>query len=361
LAKTEFGVNHPLANKLWSKKLLRETLKATWVGKFMGRSSGDIVQFNPELKQVGDKLTYGLRMLLTGDGVQGDATLEGNEESLTFFSDSLLINQLRHAVRSGGKMSEQRVPYSVREEARQGLSDWFADRLDAGFMNQLAGNTSATDTKVTGQNATVAPDNNHWVMATGVAGTNTEASLSASSVFSLSLIDTAVVKAKMLSPAVRPLRINGEEKRVMFIHPYAHLQLRANTATGQYMDIQKAAVMGGQISKNPIYTGAIAEYNGVIMHESTRVPWGTVAQAPDSKTALGVTSVARNIFCGAQAGVCCTGKNTGEGLEATWVEELFDYKNQLGVGAGLIFGLKKSVFNSLDFGTIVVSSYSPAV
>ena len=43
----------------------------------------------------------------------------------------------------------------------------------------------------------------------------------------------------------------------------------------------------------------------------------------------------------------------------TWVEELFDYENQLGVSAGMIFGLKKTVFNSIDFGTMVVMSHSP--
>ena len=42
----------------------------------------------------------------------------------------------------------------------------------------------------------------------------------------------------------------------------------------------------------------------------------------------------------------------------TWVEELFDYENELGVSAGLIFGLKKAVFNSADFATVVTSSYA---
>lgn len=359
MAGTEFGVNHPLANKLWSKKLFYESLNATWISKFVGKSSDSLIQLNPELKDTGDKLTYGLRMLLTGDGQQGDATLEGNEEALTFYSDSILINQIRHAVRSSGKMSEQRVPYSVREEARQGLSDWFADRIDTCFMNQLAGNTNQSDTKFTGNNAAVATDNSHWVLATGTAGTDAEASLSASSVFSLTLIDKAVVKAKMNSPMLRPINVKGEKKYVMFIHPYQHYQLRTNTNTAQYMDIQKAAIQGGQISQNPIYTGAIAEYNGVILHESTRTPWGTAAQN-SAKTNIGVTSVARAILCGAQAGVMCTGRNTSQGLDATWSEEKFDYGNQLGVGAGLIFGAKKTVFNSADFGTIVVSSFSPA-
>lgn len=301
-------------------------------------------------------------MLMSGDGKQGDDTLEGNEEALVFYSDSILLNQLRHATKSSGKMSEQRVPYNMREESRQALSDWFADHLDSAFMNQLAGNTNISDTKWTGNNATVAPDSSHWILATGVAGTNVEASLSASSIFSLTLLDQAVVKAKLATPNIRPLRIGGEDKYVCFIHPYAHYQLRRNTDTAQYMDIQKAAIQGGQITKNPIYTGAIAEYNGVIMHESTRVPWGTAAaNTAHPNCAMGTASVARNIFCGAQAGVLITGKQTSSGLDATWNEKLFDFGNQLGVAGGLIYGLKKAIFNGKDFSTIVISSFSPAV
>lgn len=345
MAVTEFGVNHPLAVKLYSKRLLHEALKETWVFKFIGTGSDSLIQLNPELKEVGDQLTYGLRMLLTGDGVQGDDTLEGNEENLAFYSDSLVINQLRHAVRSGGKMSEQRVPYSVREEAMSGLKDWFADRIDTSFMNCISGNTNVSDTKYTGNNATIAPDSDHWLLATA---SDAEASLSASSVFSLTLIDKAVTKMKLLTPPMRPLKVGGEAKWVLFIHPYQHYQLRTNTNTAQYMDIQKAALQGGQISKNPIYTGALAEYNNVVMHESTRV------QTP------GVSNVYRAVLCGAQAAVLCTGRQTKAGLDATWAEELFDYKNSLGVAGGLIFGLKKSRFNSKDFGTYVISSYSPA-
>ncbi len=358
MATTEFGVDHPLAVKLWSKKLLHEALKATWVGKFIGSTKDSVLYKATDLeKEAGDKITYGLRMLLTGDGVQGDGTLEGNEEALDFFDDAITINQLRHAVRSKGKMSEQRVPYSMREEARQGLTDWFADRFDTSFMNQLAGNSNITDTKLTGNQSVTAPDSDHHILATASTG---EASLSASSVFSLTLIDRAVTKAKTMSPLIRPVMVGGEKKFVMFIHPFQHYQLRTNTSTAQYMDIQKAAVTGGQISKNPIYTGAIAEYNGVVMHESTRVPWGTTTDTGvNLHTNIGVSNVGRAIFCGAQSGCIAFGKAGNSNLSANWKEEMFDYGNQLGVAGGSVFVIKKSIFDSKDFGTIVISSYSP--
>jgi len=62
-------------------------------------------------------------MQLDGAGRQGDDTLEGFEEKLTTYVDNVFIDQLRHAVRSGGKMTEQRIPWSIREEARMGLQD----------------------------------------------------------------------------------------------------------------------------------------------------------------------------------------------------------------------------------------------
>jgi len=136
MATTAYGVNHPLAVKLWAKKLYQEALKETYAQRFIGTSKNSLIYERDETsKSAGDKVTVGLRMQLTGAGIEGDSTLEGQEESLTTYDDSLLINQLRHAVRSDGKMSEQRVPFSVREEAMDGLKDWWADRIDTAFIH----------------------------------------------------------------------------------------------------------------------------------------------------------------------------------------------------------------------------------
>lgn len=126
--------------KLWSKKLFQEALKQTWASKFMGKSSNSLIQIVEDTqKGPGDRIRLPLRMQLSGSGIEGDGTLEGNEEALSTYYDDLLINQLRHAVRSEGKMSEQRVPFSVREEARMGLQDWWADRIDTAKPMALSG------------------------------------------------------------------------------------------------------------------------------------------------------------------------------------------------------------------------------
>ncbi len=345
--------------KLWSKRLAVEVLKNTWLMKFAGPTSASIIQVKDETsKSAGDKITYGLRMQLTAQGIIGDGTLEGNEESLTTYSDSVIINQLRTAVRSAGRMSQQRVPFSIRDEALSGLRDWWTDRLDTSGFNQLCGYTAQTITQYTGLQATIAPDaavsTGHYInqhSATSV----TDADLTSSDTFTLTLIDRAIERARTLTPAIRPTKVGGKEYWCGFLHPYQVTDLRTNTATGQWLDIQKAAMTGGEISDNPIFDGSLGVYNGCILHSDYRVTNGAAA----ASSTVPITSVKRAVMCGAQAAMMAYGRDNGP-ERYTWVEELFDYENELGVSAGLIFGLKKTVFNSLDFADIVMSSYGAA-
>lgn len=350
MATTSYGVNDALAVKLFSKKLFVDALKKTYFNRFMGRGSDSLIQIKDETsKGAGDKITVGLRMQLSGAGVQGDGTLEGNEESLTTYSDAVFIDQLRHAVRSGGKMSEQRVPFSVRNEAKAGLEDWWADRLDQWFFNVLGGYTAQSDTRYTGNQAATAPTTNRKLFA---GATATDVGQGSTDVFNLNLIDKFVERVETVSPTIRPIMIGGEKKYVGFLHPYQVYDLRTSTSTGQWLDIQKAAAAGREDSKNPIYSKALGEYHGVILHEASRVPQGVNSGAA-------VTTTRRALFCGAQAAMMAYGQKDQDG-EMTWVEELFDYSNQLGVSAGMIAGMKKTVFNSEDFGVFSISSYAAA-
>lgn len=351
MAATDYAVNSPLAVKRWSNELMKEALKKTLVLQFMGTGSDSLIQIKTEVnKDAGDRITFGLRQQLSGGGISGDSTLEGSEEALETYSQNVTIDQLRHAVRSAGKMSEQRVPFSVREEAKDGLSDWWADRLDSWFFNQIAGNTGQADTRYTGMQATVAPDSGHIVYA-GAAISENSLSATTAMRFSLTMLDKAVERAKVAKNALRPVRVNNKSYLVGFLHPYQVTSMRTNTNTGQWLDIQKAAMTGGDVADNPIFSGALGIYNNVILFEDTRVPLVT---GPE-----GAGTVARAIVCGAQSAVCAFGRGYGKNT-FSWKEELFDYENQLGVGAGCIGGLVKTRFNGSDFGTVVLSSYEVA-
>jgi len=352
VATTDYPVNSPLAVKRWSNELMKEALKQTFALQFMGTDANSLIQIKTELsKGPGDKVTFGLRQQLSGGGVSGDGTLEGNEEALITYSQSVTIDQLRHAVRSSGKMSEQRVPFTVRDEARDGLADWWADRIDRWFFNQITGNTGQADTKYTGMQTVTSPDSGHQVFPGSEAA---EASLSATTAnrFSLALIDKAVERGKLAVNRLRPVRIGGKDYLVAFLHPYQVTSLRQGTGSTQWSDIQKAAIQGGEITDNPIFTGALGVYNNVIMHESTRVPLVVGATA-------GTADVARAVVCGAQAACLAFGRGYGKNT-FSWKEELFDYENQLGVAAGCIGGLVKTRFNGSDFAVVTMSSYEVA-
>lgn len=363
MTQTLYGPNHPMAVKLWAKRLFIEALRETFVDRFIGSDEKNSVVYMKDetSKSAGDTVTIGLRVQLQGSGTAGDAPLEGNEEALSIYATTLTIDQLRHAVRSGGKMSEQRVPFSVRQEAMDGLKDWWADRIDTWFFNQLSGYTPQGDVRYTGMQAVNAADSYHIAYVNGRAN---DQSLVSGDQLTLSSIDQAVARIKQnwagiasgLVP-IRPIKYKGGEYFVMFIHPNQTYQLRQQTSPGQWMDIQKARVQGSEGSKNnPIFEGGsfVGIYNQVVIHESTRVTMGV-----NNSNNNAIANVRRAVLAGAQAATIATGRDEGTPEKVKWVEELFDYNNQLGVSAGLIAGLKKTTFNAYDFGTFVMPTYSP--
>lgn len=362
MAKTAYPVGHSLAVNLWAKKLAVEALRQTYFFEFMGRGSDSMVMYRDDLgSDAGDNVTFGLRAQLTGSGVQGDATLEGNEEALVTYSDNLRIDQLRHAVRSSGKMSEQRVPFNVRDEAKSGLSDWFADRFDTSLFNQICGFTAQVDTRYTGNNAVPAPDAAHIFRPNSRAN---DESLTTGDEFTLDIVNRMVARAYQFNNAagtgnpIRPMRAQGRKLWVMFVHDHQVFQLRSTAVAGSWTDFQKSAITGGD-KDNPLFKGGdlIGEYNGVLLHRAPRVTTGV-----NSATGAAVANTRRAVLAGAQAAMFATGRDYGSGQENkfSWVEESFDYGNQLGVSAGSIFGMKKTRFNSQDYATFVASTYTPA-
>jgi len=310
------------------------------------------------------KITCGLNFQLEQDGVQGDATLEGNEEALQFYNDSVLLDQLRFAIRINGRMTEKRVPYNLRKTGRDRLADLWASRMDVSFFNQICGNTAVSDTRYLGNNAASAPTTNRILRPNG---RTTDQALVAGDEFSLELVDYARERAVTANtaastgPLVRPVMVDGSEMYVMFLHDFQVTDLRTSTSTGQWLDIQKAALAGGDVSKNPIFSGALGCYNGVVLHNASRVTTGVHSTAGTAET-----SSRRAVLCGAQAAIIAFGGDNSD-ARMTWTEKTFDYDNQLGISAGCIWGMTKTVYapesgstNQEDFGSVVVSTYAVA-
>lgn len=350
-----FGTNDVSTVKVWSKAVDREVLPKTLVGRFMGEGSSNIIQVKNELqKSDGDRIRMNLQYLLSGDGVTGNEVLEGNEETWNEATDNLLIDQQRQAVRVYGNIDQQRVVYNMRSDGRDQLTDWWADRVDRVVLNHLCGNAAETRAAYIGSNTITSPTTNKVLYA---GSATSAATLGSSDTFSYALVDKALLRAKLLhesysEPVMRPIRINGGSFYVMILSPEQVNDLQTDTSTMSWSDINKAAIQGGEVSGNPIFTGALGLYKGVIFFESERIP-----KAQDSGTAVSSTKSA--VMLGAQACWMGYGRSEyGRVEKYKWVEETFDFKNEHGIAAGLIWGVKKAVFNSVDHAAIVVNTYA---
>lgn len=318
---TSLPVN--LVKKLWASQLWVEAQDDIFFKRFIGEGENNIIHKKNDLKkEKGDQITLGLAMKLSGAGISGDSTLEGNEEQMTFYDMSVTIDQIRNGVRLKGKMEEQKTAANLRQSAKNALKVWLSEKIDNTFFTTLATSPSAGR-----------------VLFGGDATATAE--IVDADKLTTTLISTAKRKAMLATPKIRPVKIDGKEHYMMLVHPYAARDLKTDTA---WLNAQKDANLRGD--KNPIFSGALGIWDGVILfeHENVRLTTDGASSA----------NVAWNTLLGAQAGVWAIGK------EAFWEEDTFDYGNQQGFATGIIHGIKKSIFNGEDFAVITVETGAKA-
>ena len=316
-------VPQALVEKAWAKQLWREAEKDNFFAKFTGTGTDAIVQMKTELKKdKGDQITVPLMMNLVGAGITGDNMLEGNEEALQFYDCPVVIDQIRHAVRLEGAMEEQKTSLNLRTAAKDALKSWFAEKMEKMIVAAL----------------TTAPDAGHVVYAGGKTAEN---AIVAGDTFSADLISIAARKAKTATPKIRRPKVEGKEYYVMLVDSYQARDLKNDQ---KWLEAQKFAAARGK--DNPIFTGMLGIYDGVVVHEYEYLP-------REAKGASGVIT-GKALLLGCQAAIKAVGK------EAFWKEKAFDYDNQVGFATGAIVGFKKSKFNSKDFACVQVITSSVA-
>lgn len=327
--------------------MLAQYMMDTMFFRFASPEDTSLMQILDDLqKHAGDNVTYGISELLQAPGVLDLNTLTGNEESPITYGDSLFIHELAHAILLVGPISDQRILFDRRKTGRNRLADWYAARTDHSGANQLAGYTPQTDTRFTGLQATIATT--RQILPAGITDA---ANLTSANTFDITFIDTAELKAKSLTSGIRPLKVNGRSFYCLFMHTSQSTDMRKNTSVGQWLDIQKAAMTGGDVGDNPIFWESLGMYHRTLMHENSRVT-NAVANAGTA-----VANTKRALFCGAQAAVMAFGRSQNDSQKFTWLEELRDFGRQIGIGVSAIWGLKKVVFNSTDFGVAVIDTY----
>jgi N4-gp56 family major capsid protein len=350
MSTTTFTSASSLAVKVWARKAFNDAVKATLYGKFTGKSDRSIVQVKTELKGEGDRVRFRLRALPEGIGVQEDETLEGQEEGLEYSYFDLNLGEKRHAIKVDLNLSAQRTMADVKADAKEALQEWLEEYLDTTFFEYLTGigrGSSASVSKyhpngALGGNSLLDPSSDRVAYA---GSATSRATLTASDTMSLTILDKLAEKIKLASPTMRKASFDGKQAWVVVMHPRQVTSLRSSTSTGQWFDIQKAAMQGGKISDNPIWSESLGMYRDMILIESTRVPTFT-----DGGAGANVAGC-RGLVLGAQAAVVAHGRDTDDQGKMKIVERTFDYGKRYGVGVTLIWGMAKTRFSGQsDFG-----------
>ena len=373
MARTIIGVNDPKSVKRWAGLLAYDTSQKSYFNqRFMGRGAEAEVpiQILTDLEtDAGEQIAYDLLAELKMAPVEGEDILEGKEESQKFYTDTIYIDQARCGVNTGGRMTRKRTLHNLREKAKRQQAGWWGRLQDELLFIYLSGargiNTNfLLPLGYTGRagNAFVAPDSNH-VMYGGNATafnniTGEAVGVAGSDAFDLRLIDRAKTRADSQGggatsiPVLQPCKIDGNETFVCVMHTFQEDDLRANTNTGQWMDIQKAAA-AAEGRSSPLFKGALGMYRGCILHSHRN------AIRFNNAGAGGNIEAARALFLGAQAAVVAFG-SPGTNLRYDWHEETRDNGDKVVISTSSIFGIKKVSFATdvgvQDFGVIALDT-----
>lgn len=353
-----------LRPEIWQKELYADREDQLFFSRrqLMGEGDNTVVQVKSDLmKSQGDTVTFGLTGKIASSAVTGDNELEGNEVALNSYSDSVVIDQARFGVRLTGRLDSQKAAYDMRMDAKNKIGIAMREFIERQIFMKMGGVTTTTLTDVNGTvysaQATWSNSPDAIPAADEASGTGNRYicadasgidSLQSTDILTTNLITQARVKAKLADPRIEPLRIDGQDYYVMFIHPWQAADLK--TASGStWAQAQRDAQIRGD--RNPIFTGALGIWDGVILHEHEYVPTCQSGSAFSSGGTAATAQAFRALLCGRQAIAFAETKNS-----MLMVEETFDYKNKVGYAVNFIGGIQKPYFNSKNYAVIAVDT-----
>jgi N4-gp56 family major capsid protein len=379
MANTNFGTLTGDQLQAWSRDFWRVARNASFINQFAGTGQNSAIQRITELtkSEKGTKANLTLLADMTGDGITGDNTLEGNEEALRAYDITIELDQLRFANRIAGRVADQKTIVNFRETSRDMLAYAMADRIDQLAFLTLGGvaytyktNGGLRTTSASAGHELVdlqfasdvsAPTTNRHRRVSGndlVAGDTT--AVTASDVLKYRHI--VELKAYAKDNYIRGLRGSGNQEVFhMFVTPQQMASLKLDSDF--LANVRNAGIRG---PNNELFAGSASlMVDGVMVHEFRHV-FNTAGATTGTSANVGAAGYkwganadvtgARALFCGAQALAMAD-----IGLPEI-VEDTFDYGNQLGISVGKIFGLRKPKYNSdinggvEDFGVICLDT-----
>ena len=365
MSQTIIGVNDPKAVKHYSAFLAVDTARKSYWGRKLSSgtpgASTPVTVLTDLEEEAGDYVAFDLNAQLKMKPVEGDEVLEGKEERLVFYTDGLYIDQMRGGVNTGGRMSRKRTVHKLRQLSRARQSDWWARVFDELHFMTASGSRGVNsdyifDTSYAGfaGNSLLAPDSKHIMFGGG----KTKATITTDDKLTLGDIDNLVATAEMMGggtqgePQIQPLKMNGEDHYVMIMNPWQEHNVRTAAGDGKWLDIQKALATAEGSKNSLICKGGLGMYNNVVLHKHKGIVRFNDYGASNNFPA------ARALFMGEQAMAFAWGRSGNKNMRFEWHEETRDNGNVLIITTHSIFGIKKVVFNGLDYGVMALDTYA---
>ena len=321
----------------WEDSFFSQYLHDGGFKPLMGTGENAVIQVKEDLtKKAGDSITIALVNRLNNAAVTGSSTLEGSEEDLVSRSMRIYVDKRRNAVRVS-EMNEQKSAISLRNAARPTLLDWMMEDTRDLIVTALGSVNGVSFTASTeAQRDAYLVDNVDRIVFGNVAAPSASDMSAAladldttADLLTTATIDAAILKAKLASPKIRPMRDPGNGRRyyVVFAHPAAFKNLRDSMTT-------TLAATASVLEGSKLFEGGDLHWNGAIVKECDNLP------VYINLGASATTEVTPSYLCGAQALAIAYAKRPKS------ITEVFDYGDKHGVAIEAILGVRKVLFGS---------------
>ena len=322
------GTTNARAQKLWSARLAIDWPKKSFFAprfKSTDKFENIIVAKEDLTRSKGDAITVGISAKLNNDFLASGQKVDGNEDRLTTFTDQVVVDECNAGIVEDSMITEQRAFYNMSEEMYSILTTKTAEAFDKKYFTALDS-----------QNTTVVYNNQGTFSATATLATATSAVTAADTLTPQLLTN---VKPALISgfagrqPFIEPVMIDGMAFWVVIAHPDVLASLE-NDST--FLQGRQFALERGK--DNPIFSGAFTVWNQFIVFAHQNIATGT------NNSSIPY----------AQCHILGKGALVEAWAKKPVVEKKKPAYDQQEHGWGMfsLFGVKKTQFNSKDYGSV---------
>jgi hypothetical protein len=330
----------------------------------------------------GNEKTYQRAGRATSAGVLGDGAKRPSASSVNYFTDKARVDSLAFLAvsRTQGSMAQQNVSFDLDESAINAVSNQFKDVMEAGFAKNIAGElataisydgvayTGDTRRVITGVGQLPTLATSTRILRANSLTTDEAVQADTTAVFNLDDVDRIrVTMQTQVGGVLNPVKLSSRKDR--FGMEYNWVMLVAQSAVNQMLRTTTAnkltltntllsRIQGGDMTAQQMVTYGFV-YNGV---KIVPVSDHYIPNGINSSTSATQGNVRRAVFLGSDAVVRLMGEgyksmsgDSVKGFKLVTDADTIENANTIKVEG--CFGIKKRVFNSVDFGVYVYSHY----